>query len=202
MKHHDARNILINRTIAVIAEEGMEKTTTKAIVSGTDINEVYIYRLFADKDDLLAKAFESLDEELVAKAMQHIAVMYMPELDYETRCRLYFFAIWKFLLGNREKCLAFIRYYYSPQFQLYSVEKHKERYAPLVSKFEEAFKREAEVWLILNHILNVMLYFAIKVHNNQMPAEDNYSEHVFRVVYASIQQYFKEKEEDSHEEGA
>ena len=50
--------------------------------------------------------------------------------------------------------------------------------------------------MILNHILNVMLDFAVKVHNNQMSQEDNYAEHVFRVLYASVKQYFKNAKED------
>ena len=49
--------------------------------------------------------------------------------------------------------------------------------------------------MILNHILNVMLDFAIKVHNDQMSKEDNYAEHVFRVIYRSVEQYFRGKEE-------
>ena len=69
---------------------------------------------------------------------------------------------------------------------------------PLVDKFKDAFKDEADVWMILNHILNVMLDFAVKVHNDQMPKEDNYAEHVFRVIYQSVKQYFrKSKESDS-----
>ena len=61
----------------------------------------------------------------------------------------------------------------------------------VVDRFKEAFIEEADVWMILNHILNVMLDFAVKVHHDQMPNEDNYSEHVFRVIYASVKQYFK-----------
>ena len=155
------------------------------------INQAYIYRFFKDKEDLLSHVFEELDEELVAKAMQHVEVMYMPELEYELRCRVFFTAIWKFLLGNKEKCLAFVRYYYSPYFQKYSYETHKQRYAPLVMKFQDAFKDEADTWMILNHVLNVILDFAVKVHNGQMPNEDIYAEHVFRVIYRSIEQYFK-----------
>lgn len=191
MKHYDVQNRLIDRTITVIAENGLDKTTTKAIVKGTDINEAYIYRFFKDKEDLLFHVFEKLDDELVAKALQHVEVMYMPELEYELRCRVFFTAIWKFMLGNKEKCLAFVRYYYSPYFQKYSYETHKQRYAPLVSKFQDAFKDEADTWMILNHVLNVILDFAVKVHYNRMPNEDDYSEHVFRVIYRSIEQYFK-----------
>lgn len=192
------REKLIARTISVIANEGLDKTTTKAITTGTGINEAYIYRHFSDKKDLLSKAFDKLDEELVAKVMQHLPVMYMQELEYELRCRVFFEAVWKFLLGNKEKCLAFVQYYYSLYFTKYSAESHKRRYIPIVEKFKDAFKDEADVWMILNHILNVMLDFAVKVHNGQMPSEDNYSEHVFLVIYRSVEQYFrKSKESDS-----
>lgn len=124
--------------------------------------------------------------------------MYMRELEYEIRCRVFFAAIWKFLIGNRDKCLAFVRYYYSPYFQKYSAEKHWLRYQPLLDKFSPAFKDEANVWMILNHILNVMLDFAVKVHNGAMPDNDDYSEHVFRVIYRSIEQYFKNDQEQNN----
>lgn len=194
LKHHNVRNRLIDNTIMVIAANGLDKTTTKAIVKGTDINEAYIYSHFSDKEDLFAKVFEALDMELVAKTVQHIEVMNMQELDYEVRCRMFFLAVWDYFLANRDKCLTFVRYYYSPYFGKYSAKDHKERYKPLVEKFKVAFIDEADVWMILNHILNVMLDFAVKVHNEQMPGDDSYAEHVFRVVYRSIEQYFKKGE--------
>jgi len=189
------RETLLARTITVIANQGLDKTTTKAIVTGTGINEAYIYRCFADKEDLLAKTFDSLDNELVRAVLQYLPVMSMTELDYEMRCRYYFFPVWQFLLGNREKCLAFVQYYYSPHFEKLSANAHQQRYQTLVDKFRVAFKDEADVWMILNHILNVMLDFAVKVHNGRMSEEDNYAEHVFRVIYASIKQYFKTSKE-------
>ena len=122
----------------------------------------------------------------------------MQDMEYELRCRFFFSAIWTFLIGNKEKCLTYVRYYYSPYFSKYSAEGHKARYQPLVDKFRDAFKDEADVWMILNHILNVMLDFAIKVHNHQMPNEENYSEHVFRVIYRSVEQYFKQEGVNNH----
>lgn len=198
MSPQDMREKLIARTISVIANEGLDKTTTKAITTGTGINEAYIYRHFSDKKDLLSKTFDKLDDELVAKVMQHLPVMYMQELEYELRCRVFFEAVWKFMLANKEHCLAFVQYYYSPYFSMYSIEAHKKRYVSVVEKFKDAFKDEADVWMILNHIMNVMLDFAVKVHNGQMSSEDKYSEHVFLVIYRSVEQYFrKSKESDS-----
>ena len=43
--------------------------------------------------------------------------------------------------------------------------------------------------MILNHILDVMLSFSVKVHNGLMSEEDDYGEHVFRVLYESVKQY-------------
>ena len=63
LKHYDVSSTLINSTISVIANEGLDRTTTKAIVHGTSINEAYIYRYFSDKEDLLAKTFAELDED-------------------------------------------------------------------------------------------------------------------------------------------
>ena len=191
MSPQSTRETLLARTITVIANEGLDKTTTKAIVAGTGINEAYIYRSFSNKEDLLSKAFELLDEELVAKAMLHAPVMYINQMGYETRCMFYFSAMWDFLLGNREKCLAFVRYYYSPYFEKYSVEDHKMRYQPLAEIFSKAFRDDVDVWMILNYILSVMLNFAVKVHNGQMPNEEAYAEYLFRVIYASVKQYFK-----------
>ncbi len=191
MKHQNVRETLIERTITVIANLGLDRATTKAIVGDTGINEAYIYRQFADKDDMIVKTFDMLDQELVDVVLNSMSVMNRADVDFKERCWLYFSAVWEFLLGNRDKCLAFVQYFYSLYFSRFSADDHKARFQPVVEKFSAIFREEADVWMILNHILNVMLDFAVKAHNGQMPQEDNYTEHVFRVIYASVEQYFK-----------
>lgn len=191
MKQDIIRRKLIEGTIHVIAKDGLDKATTKQIGHETAVNEAYIYRCFKGKEDMFARAFDSLDEELLCKTLQHVEVMYLSGMEFVQRCRSYFFAVWDFLLGNRDKCLAYMQYFYSPYFTKYSAKDHEKRFLPLLAKFRGAFKDEADVWMILNHILNVMLDFAVKVHNRQMPDNDDYTEHVFRVIYASVKQYFR-----------
>ena len=194
MKQDELRRGLIDGTIHVIAKDGLDKASTKQIGIVTSINEAYIYRCFKDKEDMFAKTFEALDNELSAELMQHVSIMYKRDIEYENRCRLFFFTVWNFLIENKERCLTYVRYYYSPYFSKYSAADHKLRYEPLVNKFKDAFKDEADVWMILNHILNVMLDFAVKVHNEHMPDSEIYAEHVFRVIYRSVEQYFKKEE--------
>ena len=135
MKNGEIRQGLIDGTIRVIAKEGLEKASTKLIGTTTSINEVYIYRCFKSKEDMFNETFAFLDDELVTKVLQHIDVMYMQEFEFLIRCKIFFNSIWRFVLGNRDKCVTYIRYYYSPYFQKFSAEKHKERFAPLLNKF-------------------------------------------------------------------
>lgn len=193
MKQDEFRQKLIDGTIHVIAKDGLDKASTKQIGTITAVNEAYIYRCFKGKEDMFAKTFASLDEELISKALTHMQVMYTQDMGYEMRSRLFFNSIWRFLLGNRDKCVAFMRYYYSPYFLKYSAEEHKKRYLPLVNKFSDAFLEEANVWMILNYILTTMLDFAIKVYDGAVPDNDDTAEHVFRIIYASIKQYFKKE---------
>lgn len=191
MKQEEIRQRLIAGAIRVVAKEGLDKASTKQIGLATALNEAYIYRCFKDKEDLFAGAFNALDEELLSETMQHVAVMSREELPFVQRSRRYFMAVWAFLLDNRDKCLAYVQYFYSPYFVKYSAEDHKKRFVPLLTKFRSVFKDEADVWMILNHMLNVSLDFAVKIHNDQMPNNEEYAEHVFRVIYASVKQYFR-----------
>lgn len=191
MKHTNVKELLIDRAITVLGTAGMDKVTTKAIVADTGISEVYIYRHFANKEDLLTKAFEKLDEELAQKAAMHVHVMYVQSMPYRARCQFFFTAVWELLLQNQIKCAAFVRYYYSPYFEKYSAQAHRERFDPLVSKFQDAFREDANVWMLLNHILSTMLDFAVKVHDGQLPNNEDTAEHIFRIIYYSIRPYFK-----------
>lgn len=197
MRQDEFRRKLIDGTIRVIARDGLDKATTKQIGTETAVNEAYIYRCFAGKEDMFARTFASLDEELLDVTMRHVEIMYKQEMEFELRCRVYFAAVWECLLEDRDGCLAYMQYFYSPYFKKYSAEEHEKRFKPLLEKFSPAFKAEADVWMILNHILNVMLDFVVKVHNGLMPGSDAYSEHVFRVLYVSVKQYFNDAESEA-----
>ncbi len=193
MKLNELRLGLIDGTIHVIAREGLEKASTKLIGRATSINEAYIYRCFKDKEDMYAKTFAFLDEELVAKAKQHVSVMYLEEMDREKRCRVFFTAAWRFILGNPNKCLTYIRYYYSSYFAKYSAEEHRKRFEPFIDRIKIAFRDEANVWMIMNHALTTMLTFAVRVFDGSVPNDEDTEEHVYRLVYASVGQYFEEE---------
>lgn len=185
------RKKLIEGTIKVIAENGMDKASTKLIGKETELNEVYIYRCFKDKGHLLACAFDTLDEEFVTEVMRHLDVWAIKDISNTMRCRMYFNLIWRFLLHNSNRCTAYMQYYYSPYFLEYSFDSHIKRYAPLMEIIKPVFLEETNVWMIWNHIINVLLNFSLKVFSGAVPDNDDTEEHVFRLIHSSVRQYFK-----------
>ncbi len=187
MKREESRRILIDATIQVIAREGWDKATTKAIAREADMNEVYIYRIFGDKEGLIVAAFEDLDRELKDALIENVDRLYASERGMKERCYDFFDRVWKFLLQNQPKCTAFLRYYYSPYFKKNSAEKHRELFDPIVLRIAPAFIKGSEPWLLLSHIMDIMLASAIKVFNKEVPENDPTEKHVFELVYASIE---------------
>lgn len=185
------RQRLIDGTIRIISRDGLEKATTKLIGTETAINEAYIYRCFADKEDMFAKTFDALDEELFNKVMQNIFVMYRTEMTYEERCWTFFSSLWRFFLDSPEKSITYIRYFHSPHFDNTSMAEHRVRFEPLITKLYDAFRDETNVEMLLYHILITMMGFAKQVFNGAVPDNNDTAEHVFRLLFAAARQYFR-----------
>ena len=189
MTQEEMRLALVNSTVKVVANDGLDKTTTKAISTVADLNEVYIYRLFEGKEDLLRKSFEMLDKELIDAVYSALPVMYNNEQDFVSNCRILFCTVWHFLLGNRDKCVCYMRYFYSPYFQKHSAESHTERVAKVIEGMTPAFADGSDVYFFLNHILNVMLGFAIKVFDGDLTNDNQTAEMIFTIVFSSVRPY-------------
>ena len=61
MEVQEMRQVFIDSAVRVVARDGLEKTTTKAIASEAKLNEAYIYKCFSGKDDLLSAALHMED---------------------------------------------------------------------------------------------------------------------------------------------
>ncbi len=186
MKRNYYRELLIDKTVSVIANEGLDKTTTKAIVQGTDINESYIYRFFRDKEELLVKTFSALDDELVDRMFTAFAALGQEGLKSKTQWEWYVSSIWNFFLENPEKSIAYARYYYSQYYWKYSAAEHKKRHAPLVTKLQRVLRPGGDAWMLSEYILHAMLNFAVRVCQGEIPQEENTARQVLSLIYNGI----------------
>lgn len=60
-KERNAKQAFIDGTVRVVARDGLDKTTTKAIATEAGLSEAYIYRCFESKEALLRAAFHMED---------------------------------------------------------------------------------------------------------------------------------------------
>lgn len=187
MEPQELKNKLKESVIHIIALEGMDRVTTKAIATHAQMNEGYIYRLFQDKDTLLKEAFEQLDDELIGGILKYLPVMEITTIEIKERCRALFFMVWKFIIACPERCHAFIRYYYSPYFLRLSVQKHRHKYQTVVEAMMPAFRKGADVRFLLTHVLDFMLSSSIRLFRGEMEDTDEVADNLFHIIYSAIE---------------
>lgn len=81
----EMRQVFIDSAVRVVARDGLEKTTTKAIASEAKLNEAYIYKCFSGKDDLLSAALHMEDVNFANLLQKTLPVMHMPGLSWKER---------------------------------------------------------------------------------------------------------------------
>ena len=188
MKKEDLRQTLIESAIHVVAADGIHKATTKAIATHSGINEVYIYRIFNDKEDLFAQTFSAIDEELISCILKYVPIMDISGIEIEERCYIFFKSCWNNIL-DYDKCSFFIKYYYSHYYNTYSPLKRRAAYSKVIERFKPAFKNGTDVWHMFNRILDIVYSTIIKILRHEIPDDEKTAEEVFRVVYSAIEPF-------------
>ena len=193
MTKEEIRQTLIESTIKTIGVVGFSGATTKAIASSHGINEAYIYRLFGGKEKLFAATFEMLDLELIS-AIHRSGALNASTEDVEGELRRIFSGVWRFVLQNRERCYAYVRYYFSPYFLEYSHESHMASYRRIIQTMTPLFRERADVTSLMHHVLSSLLDFAVRVHNGDIADDEESATHVFRVLFCVFRPYLRNTE--------
>ena len=191
------RDVLIDNTIALIAEGGFEAATTRAIAHSGEkhpeikMNEIYIYRLFGGKEELYATAFARLNHELYDAVWGAICELHENHEPMRERCYIFFDKVWRFLLSEEAPCRCYTRYYYSIYFKGETKRRYNEGFARISERFSFAFKPEADVLSILHSAFTSLLDFAIRVYNGDLEANSVNEYHIFNVIYNIVSSYFR-----------
>ena len=162
-KVHEAQKLaLMEAVVKATVSDGVENLTTKAIGDLSGVKEVYIYRYFENKEDLVAKTFEAADERFLEFILGEFSIMSFEAADYDMRCRMLFEKCWRYILSYPDWLIFYVRYYYSRSFQKYSYEEHIKRYEILAEKVRPGCHPEADVMTVLHHLLDTLLRQAWK----------------------------------------
>lgn len=120
-RERNAKQAFIEGTVRVVARDGLDKTTTKAIATEAGLSEAYIYRCFESKEALLCAAFHMEDVAFAYFLKQNLVGMHIQNAPWKDRAFQLWSASWRFILGRKDDCLFYLRYYYSANCRTYAL---------------------------------------------------------------------------------
>ena len=181
---NEVRQTLMRSAIRVVSVQGIQSATTKAISVESGLSEVYIYRYFQSKDDLLKQTFDSLDRELMYLLMTSLKNLKAQNADtnVNTALKNIYHDFWRFTIGDKDKCSFFIQYYYSSYYSTHSEIERKAIYQPLLDVISSAFSNDVDAWIELNHMYDIVFPKLLRVIRGTIPDNADTEEAVYREV--------------------
>lgn len=185
-KVENTRQVFIESAVRVVARDGLDKATTKAIAADAGLNEANIYRCFESKEDLLCAAFHMEDVNFAYFLKQNLHVMHVQNTTWKDRALQLWSVRWRFILERRDDCLFYLQYYYSANCRKYAYEEHLKCFQELFAAVEQTFKPEANVNMLLHQVFDTMLSFAARVLGGEMPDDDATTQWAFEQIYSFV----------------
>ena len=96
MEQESMKQAFMESAVRVVARDGMEKATTKAVAAEAKLNEAYIYKCFSNKDELLSAALHMEDVRFANLLQKTLPVMHMPDLLWKERAYILWKRSWDF----------------------------------------------------------------------------------------------------------
>lgn len=186
MEVQEMRQVFIDSAVRVVARDGLEKTTTKAIASEAKLNEAYIYKCFSGKDDLLSAALHMEDVNFANLLQKTLPVMHMPGLSWKERAYILWKRSWDFILNEPADCIFYIRYYYSASCRAHAYETHLACFKTLIEKASKSFKPGTYMDMLIHQVFSTMLFFASRVMNGEMENSEETITWAFEQIYSFV----------------
>lgn len=186
MEQQNIKQAFIDSAVRVVARDGMEKATTKAIAAEAKLNEAYIYKCFPSKDELLSEALHMEDVNFANFLQKTLPIMHMPGFSWKERAYILWKKIWEFVLHKPADCIFYIRYYYSASCRAHAYDVHLACYKPLIEKAAKTFRPGTNMDMLIHQIFSTMLFFASRVMNGEMENSEETTTWAFEQIYSFV----------------
>lgn len=186
MELQNIKQALIDSAVRVVARDGVEKATTKAIAAEAKLNEAYIYKCFPSKDELLSEAFLMEDTRFSTFLGKTLPVMRTPGLLWRERAYILWKRSWEHILGIPDDCGFYIRYYYSASCRAHAYEMHLACYKPLIERVSHVFLPGTNMDMLIHQIFSTMLFFASRVLNGELENSEATTLWAFEQIYSFV----------------
>lgn len=183
MEIQDMKQVFLNSAVHVVARDGLEKTTTKAIARQAKLNEAYIYKCFSGKEELLTQALQMEDENFAVFLRETLPVMHMETLSWKERAFILWSKSWDFILEERDDCIFYITFYFAAIGVGSVYREHLNSYQPLIDRVTPSFKPGTNMVMLIHQIFCTMLFFASQVMNGDLPYNEETTRYTFEQIY-------------------
>lgn len=175
-KHQEMRRKLKKAAIRIAAREGLENITTKKIARAASLAEVYIYRYFDGKDDLLQSCFLDIDMQIGETVCQACVETQKNGDTMYTAIQYIWMKYWDFLLRHPENTLYYFRYYLSANYTDDATQQRRKNYENLVTKALSETRRTIfsdldMLWGLLDHVTDNTLICAVRMIRDKVIRE-------------------------------
>lgn len=186
LSSEDKKAILLHSAVVAVARDGLENTTTRSINAEANLNEVYLYRNFKDKDELLATAYLQENDKLMNILLKAIDYenQFIGVRSLKERTGYCLHEAWKYLTKHPEECKFLVYYYNSPGFMKYAMENHLYWLDKLTTALLSTIPDKEEAKTMLYIVFNSVYGFAMQVANGQLPNTTETEEKVLRNIYS------------------
>lgn len=180
------RQEIMNAAVHTVARYGLDKATTRLIAAEVGLNEMYLYRCFKNKEDILSETFHAKDAAFINRIRKSLPVMRREDLPWERRCFLLWQDCWEFIVKRPDDCRFYIHYYYSANCKAYAYAEHLKLYKPLIDEIRFAFLPDTNVDMLLHQIFDTMLSFAERVQTGEYSDNEETLKSTFRQIFSFV----------------
>lgn len=200
MEINEMQQAFKDAAVRVVARDGLDKVTTKAIAKEAKLNEAYIYKCFAGKDDLLNETLNMENANFAELLNELFPVVYDQRLSYRERAYVIWKRSWDFILEERDDCIFYIRVYFASIGLNHVYREHMDACGPLVERIRPWFKDGTNMEMLCHQVFCTMLFFAARVMDGDLENDEETTAWVFNQIDSFVtpnvrKDYFVKHEE-------
>ena len=194
--YDDKQAVLIQAAIRAVAQDGLERTTTRSIGAAAGINDAYIYRCFSDKEDLLSRAYMLVNEDLISLLIRRMKEARKSEIiEGYNRFAYVIRGLWDALLDKPEICIFCDYYYHSASYKKHTAELHHAETMRLLDKMGEEYSLRPQAEFSFYHLMETLFAFATKAVEGYYPKTEDGFEQVAARLYMAFRSIVTHKAE-------
>ena len=184
---NEMKQNLKDNAIHLVVEEGLSHLTTKKVAQASGLAEVYIYRYFESKTDLLEQCYIDC-EAIIGEKIIELFVR-SPKAEMQTHAEGTWREFWDYLMDHKDIVIFCDRFYHSSYYTEEMRDFSRQGFVDIMKEIRSSHKgwtvtnmEKDEKNMIIQYIINVTSIYAVKV----LQGELDHTEEMVEFIYHRI----------------